>query len=69
MKVSFDNGEPVTLEGTITIHFNRQTGGLKPQGAGDGGTEGAYLSAIVFYGSNNRTKRVTISKLTGKATY
>ena len=69
MKVGFNGGTPVAVSGTITIHFNRQTGGLLPQKAGDGGTEGAYLSAIEFYGSNNRMKRLTISKLTGKATY
>lgn len=63
MWVSFDNGDPVQLSGEVTVHFNRQTGGLMPQ------SDGTYLTAIEFHGSNNRVERVRISKLTGKATY
>lgn len=57
-------GSETAVSGPIAIHFDRQTGGIKPQT--DGGTD--YVTAIrVTNGKRNVVLK--ISRLTGKVTY
>lgn len=68
MTLVFNGSDEVNPSSEVTVHFNRQTGGLKPQSAGEGGDAGSYLSAIILR-NGNREIRLRISKLTGKVTY
>lgn len=62
VKVYVTIGGAETLAGVTQIHFDRQTGGLKPQ------PNGQYVSQLRIT-NGKRSVTLKISKLTGKVTY
>ena len=64
MYVKIGSGAEQLVSSTIAIHFDRQTGGLKPQT--NGGSD--YVTQIRIT-NGKRSVTLKISRLTGKVTY